>query len=194
MTKTRKLILDIVYMSFYVALGLCLTYLNELFPIIQMPNGGSLEYAVISCFVASYHLGWKKGFVVSLLTWLIGTMFGLHYRFVSWPQILLDYMIPYSILGLASIFPRIKMNRFTLSNIYVGIFVCMFIKYISQVISGVYYWFPEGEAAGSIAAWIYSAYTYNLGYNLITLIVALILTPKLINSIRKTVNFVGIKD
>ena len=190
MMKTRDMILDIVYMSFYVALGLCLTYLNEIFPIIQMPNGGSLEYSVISCFVASYHLGWKKGVLVSFLTWLIGTMFGLHYWFVSWQQVLLDYMIPYSVLGLASLFPKIK----SISNIYVGIFACILIKYCSQVLSGVYFWFPQGEAAGSGVAWIYSAWTYNLGYNLVTLVVALILTPKLIKSIRKTVKFVGIKE
>ena len=189
MTKTRTLILDIVYMSFYLALGLCLSYLNEVFPIIKMPNGGSLEYAVIACFVASYHLGWKKGVIVSLLIWYIGTFFGLHYYFVSWPQVLLDYIIPYGCLGLASIFPKIKS-----SNVYTGIIGCMLMKYSCHVLAGVYFWFPEGEAAGSLAAWIYSAWTYNLGYNLITLILALILTPHLIKSVRKTVNFIGIKE
>lgn len=194
MMKTRDLILDIVYMSFYLALGLCLSYLNELFPIIKMPNGGSLEYAVIACFVASFHLGWKKGIVVSLFIWYIGTFFGLHYYFVSWPQVLLDYMIPYGCLGLASIFPKIKIKTFVLNNIYIGITGCMFIKYVSHVLAGAYFWFPEGEAAGSLAAWIYSGLTYNLGYNLITLIVALILTPKLIHSIRNITNFIGIKE
>ena len=194
MGKTRKLILDLVYMAFYVALGLVLTYLNELLPIIQMPNGGSLEYAVISCFIASYHLGWKNGVLVSFLTWLIGTMFGFHWWFVSWPQVALDYIIPYAFLGIASVFPKIKIGSFTLSNIYTGITGCMLIKYASQVLSGVYFWFPEGEAAGSVAAWIYSMWTYNLGYNLVTLIVALILTPPLIKSVRKTVNFIGIKE
>ena len=192
--KTRNLILDIVYMSFYLALGLCLSYLNELFPIIKMPNGGSLEYAVIACFVASFHLGWRKGVCVSILIWYIGTFFGLHYYFVSWPQVLLDYMIPYGCLGLASIFPRIKTKHFTISNVYVGIFSCMFIKYCSHLIAGAYFWFPEGEAAGSLVAWIYSGLTYNLGYNLITLVVAIIITPKLIESIRNTVKFIGIKD
>lgn len=194
MNKTRNAVMDLVFMAFYVALSLVLNYLNKLFPIIQMPNGGSLEYAVIACFVASYHLGWQKGVVVSLLSWLLGVMFGMHNYMVSLPQTLLDYVIPYGLLGLAALFPRIKMGNFTLSNIYTGITGCMILKYVSHVLSGVYFWFPEGEAAGSVAAWIYSAWTYNLGYNLVTLIVALILTPLLIKAVRKTVNFVGIKD
>lgn len=194
MNKTRNEVLDLVFMAFYVALSVVLSYVNEVLPIIQMPNGGSLEYAVIACFVASYHLGWKKGVLVSLISWGIGTMFGMHNYMVSFPQTMLDYVIPYGLLGLASAFPKIKLGNVTLSNIYTGITGCMFLKYVSHVLAGVYFWFPEGEAAGSLAAWIYSAWTYNLGYNLITLIIALILTPLLIKSVRKTVNFIGIKD
>ena len=196
MNKTRNEVLNLVYMAFYVALSLVLTYLNELFPIIQMPNGGSLEYAVIACFVASYHLGWVRGVIVSLLSWVIGTFFGLHYFFVGPMLIALDYVIPYGLLGLASLFPRIKLGNFTISNIYTGIVGCMFLKYASHVLAGVYFWFPAGEAAGSLGAWIYSAWTYNLAYNLLTLAVALIITPILIYSVRRlhTVKFVGIKD
>ena len=196
MNKTRNEVLNLVFMAFYVALSLVLTYLNELFPIIQMPNGGSLEYAVIACFVASYHLGWVRGVVVSLLSWVIGTFFGMHHYIITPMQTLLDYVIPYGLLGLASLFPRIKLGNITISNVYTGIVGCMFMKYVSHVLSGVYFYFPEGEAAGSLAAWIYSAWTYNLAYNLVTLVVALIVTPLLIKSVRKvrTVQFVGIKD
>lgn len=196
MNKTRNQILDLVFMAFYVALAIVLSYLNKIAPIIQMPNGGSLELMVIAIFIASYHLGWKKGVIVALLSWIVGISFGLNDYFVSLPQIFLDYTLPICALGLASIIPSIKIGRFSFNNIYTGITACMFIKYASHVLAGVYFWFPEGEAAGSLAAWIYSAWTYNLGYNVVTWLAAIIITPILIQAIKKSksVEFIGIKD
>ena len=55
--RTRK----IVFAAFYLALAIALNYLNTVMPIIQMPNGGSLELMVIPLFMASYHMGCKIG-------------------------------------------------------------------------------------------------------------------------------------
>ncbi|MBP3869331.1 MAG: energy-coupled thiamine transporter ThiT [Solobacterium sp.] len=52
-----------------------------------------------------------------------------------------------------------------------------FLKYFATVISGAYYW-AEGTAAGSVEAWSFSL-TYNLGYNLVTMIVCSIVVPML---------------
>ena len=196
MNKTRNEILSLVFMAFYVALAVTLSYINNIMPIIQMPNGGSVELMVIAIFIASYHLGWKKGVLVGLLSWLVGIMFGLSNYFVTLPQILLDYTIPFVCLGFASLFPSIKIGRFSFSNLYTGISACMFLKYASHVLAGVYFWFPEGEAAGSLAAWIYSAWTYNLGYNLATYIAAILIVPILVRAVTqsKTIEFIGLKN
>ena len=197
MNKTRNKILSLVFMAFYVALAVVLSYINKIMPIIQMPNGGSVELMVIAVFMASYHLGWSKGIFVGLLTLIINIITGISdFWFVSFPQILLDYVIPFVILGFASLFPSINIKRFSFSNLYTGITACMFLKYASHVLAGVYFWFPEGEAAGSLAAWIYSAWTYNLGYNLATYIAAIMIVPILVNTIKnsKTVEFTGLKN
>lgn len=195
MNKTRNEILSLVFMAFYVALAIVLSYMNKIAPIIQMPNGGSLELMVIAIFMASYHLGWKKGILVALLSWITGILFGLNDYFVSFPQILLDYTLPIGVLGIASLFPNIKIGRFSFSNLYTGITACMFMKYASHVLAGVYFWFPEGEAAGSLGAWIYSAWTYNLAYNLATYIAAILIVPVLVKAVSnsKTIEFIGLK-
>ncbi len=54
-------------------------------------------------------------------------------------------------------------------NEYFGIISSFFLKYLFTVISGAYFW-AEGGAAGSAAAWSFSL-MYNLGYNLVTMIV-----------------------
>lgn len=189
MNKTTR---SMVFAAFYVALAVALSYINKLFPIIQMPNGGSIELSVIAIFMASYHMGWKWGIGVGLGSWLIGVLFGLNDYIVSPMQTFLDYIAPVLAIGIASLFPKL----FKLSNVYVGIVGGMFLKYASHVLAGVYFWFPEGEAAGSLAAWIYSAWTYNLAYNLATLIAAIIIVPLLIARIRKvpSVKFEGIKE
>lgn len=196
MNKTRNQTLNLVFMAFYVALAIVLSYINKIAPIIQMPNGGSLELMVIAIFMASYHLGWRKGIIVALLSWTIGIMFGLNDYFVSFPQILLDYTLPIGVLGMASLFPSIKIGRFSFSNLYTGITTCMILKYVSHVLAGVYFWFPEGEAAGSLAAWIYSAWTYNFGYNLVTYVAAIIIVPILVKAVlnSNSVEFKGIKN
>lgn len=176
-------------MAFYAALALALDYVSQMIPFLQMPNGGSINLAVIPVFVASYHLGWKKGAVTGLLWWLIGFLMGLNNWFVDPFQYALDYIIPAMICGLASLMPKIG----KISNLYSGVIVMMILKYASHVLAGVYYWPPEGAARGSWAAWVYSL-GYNAGYNLATLIVALIVVTLLVNRLAKIRNdFVGYK-
>ncbi|MGX8851663.1 energy-coupled thiamine transporter ThiT [Amedibacillus sp. YH-ame10] len=188
--KTRKL----VFVAFYAALGIVLNYCTKFLP--QMPNGGTLELPVIAYFVASFHLGWKYGAATGLISWIVGVVFGLSNYIVSPMQTMLDYIAPVLVVGIAAIFPAIKLGKLNISNIYIGICLGMFLKYMSHTLAGVYFWFPEGSAAGSMAAWIYSGWTYNLFYNLMTLIVAIIIVPVLLRALRKSSRdeFVGIKE
>lgn len=195
MNETRDRILNLVFVAFYVALAMVLAYLNKIVPIIQMPNGGSLELMVVPIFIASYHLGWKNGALVGILTYILGFFMGLYDYYLSPMQVVLDYIFPICFLGMASMFPKIKLGKISFNNIYMGITLCMVVKYVSHVLSGVYFYFPEGEAAGSLASWIYSL-NYNLGYCAVTWIVAIIIVPILLNSVRKikTLKFIGIKE
>ena len=187
---------DLSYAAFYVALAVALSYMNTVLPIIQMPNGGSLELMVIPLFIASYHLGWKWGAGIAILAYILGVMLGMHNYMLNFQQVFLDYIGPFLFIGLAAITPKMKIGSFTLSNIYTGIVLGMFLKYACHVLAGVYFYFPEGTASGSLAAWIYSGVTYNLGYNLITLVAALIIVPILVRRLAKlsSTNFIGLKE
>ena len=195
MEKTRSNVLTMVYAAMYIALAVALNAFNTAMPIIQMPNGGSLELLVIALFIASYHLGWKWGAAVSALSWVIGAMFGLNNYMVSVPQALLDYVVPFVAIGMASLAPAIHIKNKKLSNIYTGVCFGMLLKYFSQVLSGVFFWFPQGSAAGSWAAWAYSL-PYNFWYNLVTFIAAIILVPLLVKRLNKLSNItmIGVKE
>lgn len=191
MNKTTR---NLVFSAFYVALAIILSYLNKIAPIIQMPNGGSLELMVIPIFVASYHLGWKYGMGVGILSWAVGMLFGLNDYMIAPLQVVFDYVAPVLTVGMAAIFPSIRLGKWRLSNIYIGIILGMVLRYGSQVISGTYFWPGEG-AAGSLPALIF-ALNYNLLFNLATLVAALIITPVIIRILRQArpKEFVGIKD
>ncbi len=181
---------NIAFIGLYSALAVVLQYVSSLIPFLQMPKGGNIDLGVIPIFMASYQLGYKSGIITGLLCWLLAWMMGVSGQYyLTIPQYLLDYLIPVSLCGIASLFPKIK----NISNIYTGITISMILKYVAHVLSGVYWWFPETSYAGSIASWIYSL-SYNLYYNLATLIVALIIVPLLINKLEKgTIKFVGLK-
>lgn len=180
---------DLSYMALYVALAVVLEYISKVIPLLQMPNGGSINLAVIPVLIASYHLGWKKGVCVGLLWWLVGFLMGLNEWYLNPMQYLLDYIIPACICGFASAMPRIGKT----SNVITGVTVMVVAKFITHVLSGVYFWPPEGDVAGSLGAWMYSV-GYNSWYNLATLIVALMLVPLLLNRLKSTnVKFIGVR-
>ena len=181
---------NIAFIGLYAALAIVLQYVSSLIPFLQMPKGGNIDLGVIPIFMASYQLGYKTGILTGLLCWLLAWIVGISGQwFLTIPQYLLDYLIPVSICGIASLFPKIG----KISNIYTGITASMILKYIAHVLSGVYWWFPETTYAGSLASWIYSL-TYNLYYNLATLIVAIIVVQILVNRLSSgTIKFVGLK-
>ena len=189
MDKNRKLIRDIVFIAFYVALALALELVSKMIPF-EMPRGGKLELHVIALFVASFHLGWKKGGAVAILAFLVESILGMNSYLISIPVILCDYVFPLLACGIGAIFPKIGKN-----NIIPGVIGGMILKYASHVISGTYLWVEESEAAGSWASWSFSL-GYNAWYCVPTLIAAVILVPLLINAIRKAKNvpFEGIKE
>lgn len=179
----------IVFVGLYVALAVVLQYVSNLIPFLQMPNGGNIDLGVIPIFMASYQFGFKTGVFTGLMCWLINLVLGISGSwFVSVPQYLFDYILPVSLLGLASLFPKIgKIN-----NIYTGITITMILKYLSHVLSGVYWWFPETTYAGSLESWLFSL-NYNLFYNLATLVVALIVVAAIIAKLDKNNEFKAVK-
>lgn len=165
-------------MAFYIGLAIALEYVSKMIPF-EMPFGGKLELHVIALFAASFHLGWTKGVLVAILVFITETLLGLNTWLYAPGQIFLDYILPLVACGSAAIYPKVFKN-----NIFTGVFIGMLIKYASHVLVGVWYWFPEGTAAFSLDAWIYSA-GYNLTYCLPTLVVVMIVTPILVTRLQK---------
>lgn len=150
---------DLVLMAFYVALFMVLdTFINTL-PMLQMPEGGSLGVSTLALLLASYHLGWKKGLAVAIVS--------VFAQFITGPMytptligFLLDYLLAFAAYGLASLFPNFGV-------FYSGVLVTNAIRFICSTLSGVVVW--ETTLWGSI--------TYQATYMIPTFIIGIILIP-----------------
>lgn len=174
---------DLVFMAFYVALAVVLSYLNEMIPIIKMPNGGSVEYSLVALIIASYHLGWKKGVAVALLSYVVEFLFGFHSYMLNPMQVCFDYIFPIGMMGLTSLLPKVTKDN-VIVNVSVSVTVIMIFKYLSHVTSGaLFYATYNGLANGSWAGWVFS-FGYNASYCIPTWFLAVALVPILVKKMK----------
>ncbi|MEA5018332.1 MAG: energy-coupled thiamine transporter ThiT [Erysipelotrichaceae bacterium] len=161
---------DLVYIAMYLALFLILDYMTQIIPLLQMPSGGSVGFSVVALLLASYHLGYKKGLVVALLSiylqYLIGGIYVVHPI-----QFLLEYPLAFGLYGLAVLIPNTKLKNY---KIYWGIIFSNLIRMVLHIVAGVYFW--QAGWVGSIA--------YNGPYMMMTLLISFILVPLVIKRLK----------
>ena len=177
MTKTYNRTRTLVECALMIAVGTVLGKIS----IFSMPYGGSVTLLSMLPFVlVSFRHGVKwglfTGFVNSLLQMLLG--------FYAPPapgllplvgMILLDYVLAFTLLGLAGAFAKPFRNR--LVGVAVGTAAVCLIRYLCSFLSGVLIW---GNLSDGLPAWIYSL-TYNGSYMLpeaILTVVAVVLLYK----------------
>lgn len=176
MSKTRRIIL----ISLFAAISVALDIFKEMIPFLNMPSGGSINISLIPLVASSFILGVRGGIFTSLISFIISTIFGLNSIYISFSQYFFDYILPTLILGFSSIFYKNK----EIKEMEFGILFVMFVRTLSLVLSGMYFWFEESVAAGSFEAFVGSL-VYNVPYSFITLVVLLIVVPLLCKSVDK---------
>ena len=175
MTKSFSKTRILVECALMIALGTVLANIK----IFELPNGGSITlFSMVPFILVSFRHGAKwglfTGFVNSLLQMLLG--------FYAPPapgllplvgMILLDYVLAFTLLGLACVFAKPFQNR--LLGAAVGSAVVCFIRFLCSFLSGVLIW---GNLSDGLPAWIYSL-TYNGSYMLPAVVLLYKAAPKL---------------
>jgi thiamine transporter len=177
-TKTRILVECAVMIAAATVLSLVKIY--------EAPLGGSVTlFSMVPILILSFRHGVKWGcasaFVYSVLQLLLGL------SSVAWVPtaqgvvlcVLFDYIIAFTVLGLAGIYNPIKANEYV--KIILGIITACVLRYAAHVISGAVVWYQitkEGQwndLVNKFGMWTYSA-IYNIQYmgpeTLITIIAA----------------------
>lgn len=137
--------------------------------IIKMPFGGSVTaLSMVPILLIGYRYGIKKGLVTGFVYGVIQLLFDtgtLSYATSKWAVvaiILLDYILAFSVLGLASTFKG-------KNSIVLGSAFCIILRFLMHLISGCTVW--AGLSIPTSDALIYSL-GYNAAYMLPELIVS----------------------
>ncbi|MGI5976182.1 MAG: energy-coupled thiamine transporter ThiT [Candidatus Limivicinus sp.] len=156
----------------------------------ELPNGGSIDLAMIPIFVFAlrWGVGWGllEGFLFGLLQMLIDGAIAW-----GWQSLLLDYLIAFTPLGLAGLF------RGKGKKIFIGITLGCFARFIVHFISGVtiYAIAAPTELFGTVWANPFSfSLVYNGSYMLIDTIVCLVVFALLYKPLDKYIQAKDLQD
>ncbi|SDZ01751.1 thiamine transporter [Proteiniborus ethanoligenes] len=159
----------------------------SMIPLYKMPFGGSVTAGSMIPIIL---IGIRWGTLPGLLA---GTVYGLIQAvlepYIVHPlQFLLDYPIAFGLLGLSGMYRSIKSIKpesktMEYVGAVIGVFIAIFGRFISHVLSGVVYF---SENAKDLDSWSYSL-KYNGGYLGVELIVSIIIIMLIWKPIRREI-------
>ena len=158
------------------AVMIALAAVLSMITIFRMPQGGSITAAsMVPLLFIAYRYGAKWGLMTAFVYSVIQMVLGFYpppvTTFINYLLVvLLDYVIAFSVMGLAGVFSKAIRGKRILS-IGFGSFAAVFVRLVCHVLSGIVIWgsyAPEGTPV-----WIYSV-TYNGSYMLAEAVVTTI--------------------
>lgn len=148
------------------ALMVALATILSFIVVYELPQGGTITAAsMMPLVVASFRFGPKwgllTGFVFSLIQMMLGFQNVMYCTSLGAMAlcVLLDYVLAYSVMGLACVFGKACQNRS--AAVAVGAVATGLLRYLCSFLSGIILWgsyAPEG-----VSVWFYSL-TYNGSY------------------------------
>lgn len=135
--------------------------------------GGSISPAMLPIFFLAVRHGWKRGLIAGFLFGVLQSLVGAatgNFYFLSIPQYLLDYLVAYTVLGVAGFFAGAVRRPWLLAA---AIFTAGFLRYLAHGFSGVVYW--AQWAPDGVNVWFYSFILYNLPYMSASILLCIVL-------------------
>ena len=183
MKKTKKTnLLKLTECAIMLALATVLSFIK----IIQMPMGGAVTLcSMLPIILIGIKYGNVTGALVGLMYSLLQLVFDLpggnvFYMGMSAGVVIIvalfDYLVPFTVLGLAGTFRKIKTEKIPMLGSYIGVVLTIIIRFCCHFITGFSIW---GQWAPEGMSKYYYSLIYNGTYLLpelgITLVVAVIL-------------------
>ena len=148
-----------------VALAVVLNFLK----LWRMPQGGSISLEMLPILIVAFRWGAGAGIFSGLAYGLLQLMFGAY--IIHPVQLIMDYPLPYMILGVAGLFSIRKDGVLKPLRMFWAVLVAGILRLIVHILSGVIFfgsYAPEGQNV-----WIYST-VYNASFLIPTTIVTYI--------------------
>lgn len=186
------------------AIMIALATVLSMFKIWEAPYGGSVTVlSMAPIIILSLRRGVKAGLLAGFAHSLIQLLLGLNN--VAWiPDaggivvcILTDYILPFTVLGLAGCFRKVKFTGNDTTNLVIaailGTLLVTLLRYLCHIVSGAVIWYaldlewyaddPE-HIVHKYGAWLFSV-IYNGGYMIPEIITTTVATPLLSVAVSK---------
>lgn len=157
------------------------TVLNEFTKVIPMPLGGGVTIcSMLPLVLLSFRFGWQRGLLTAGVFSVIQLLFGMDNVAYATSAamaagiILLDYIVPYTVIGLAGAFKTKKLE----TSYVLGIVVTFSLRLLCHFITGWWIWDALWPNEFGMIAPVYSlAYngSYMLGEMALSSVVAVLL-------------------
>lgn len=191
LTRLRTLVECALMIALAIVLGMIVIY--------EGPFGGSVTlFSMVPLLLISFRHGIKWGlgcgFVYSVVNMFLGIK-NLAYIPTVWgiiATIFLDYIIAFTVIGIAGMTRNIKLTKNTaansLINTFGGSFIALTIRFVCHLVSGAVIWYSltQGWYADDpthivhkYGPWMYSL-VYNATFMIPEIVLTLIATPVLV--------------
>ena len=156
---------DVTFCGMAAALAVVLGMVGKVLPL-QLPQGGSITLETLPILFMAFWGGWRLGVLTGFLDGILQLVFG---AFIFHPiQVVLDYPLPFALLGLAGLLPN---------QVRLGIVGASILRLGLHTISGIVF-FAEYAPEGT-PVWIYSL-LYNGSFVLPEALIGMVLVPILL--------------
>jgi len=164
-----------------IGVAVALAVVLNFFKLWRMPQGGSISLEMLPVIVIAFRWGIGAGMFSGLVYGLLQLMFGAY--IIHPVQLIMDYPLPYMILGVAGIFTIRKESVLKPLKMFWAVLIAGALRLIVHILSGAIFfgsYAPEGQNV-----WLYST-VYNASFliptALVTYIVLLIVMKALENN------------
>ncbi len=168
---TRKNLRALIEGAIFLALAQVLGYLK----LFELPQGGSITLSMLPIFFYCARWGFGPGIITSAAFSVLQLLLDGAYAW-SWQSIIGDYLLAFTVLGLAGLFHRQK------HGFYTGAIVGSAARFLCHYVTGATVWaeYMPDEFFGLTmhSPWFYSA-LYNGSFMLVDLALCLIVAALL---------------
>ena len=163
------------------AIMLALSFALSCAKLFEMPMGGSVTIAsMLPVMLISIKYGVSVGLATSF-TYSLTQMLQALASANVFPYcetagtlvlcILFDYIVPFTLLGLAGLFHKLKITKNTELNVYIGIVSTVVLRFICHFVTGVVIW--KQWAPDGMGKYLYS-FLYNAGFLSLDFIICIV--------------------
>ena len=166
MQKSRLTLRALTEGAIFIALAQVISYLK----LFELPQGGSITVAMLPIFLFCARWGFGPGMLASFVFSVLQLLLDGAYAW-GWQSMLGDYIVAYTVLGLAGLFHAQRYGFFT------GSVVGSLARFLVHYLVGVWVWgeyMPETFFGMTMTTpWFYS-FLYNGSYMVIDMAICLI--------------------